>query len=123
MPESAALRHAIKDIAMSTRMKSRTVVFRHPFVLGGFERVAPAGSYLVETEEEEIEGTAAWRRMGTIMHIHSAGMTEYVKIDPADLDKAIARDAGAEEPTAALTARLDAERMKNNARLMRRKKY
>ena len=112
---------------MSTRMTARTVVFRHPFVLGGFERVEPAGSYLVETEEEEMDGAtvamSAWRRMATVMHIHHAGMTEYVKIDPSDLDKAIARDAGTAEPAASLTARLDAERMKNNARLMRRKKY
>lgn len=113
---------------MGTRMKSRTVVFRHPFVLGGFERVAPAGTYLVETEEEEIDGatvaTSAWRRMATVMHVTTqAGETEYVKIDCTDLDKALARDAGHEEPSAALTARLDAERMKNNARLIRRKKY
>jgi hypothetical protein len=112
---------------MSTRMTARTVVFRHAFVLGGFERVAPAGSYLVETEEEEIDGlameTSAWRRMGTVMHVIQDGMTEYVKIDASDLDKAIARDAGREEAPAALTARLDAERKKNNARLSRRKKY
>jgi len=121
------MRDRLKDIAMSTRMTARTVVFRHPFVLGGFERVEPAGSYLVETEEEEMDGAtvamSAWRRMATIMHIHSAGMTEYVKIDPSDLDKALARDADREEPSVALTARLDAERMKNNARLMRRKKF
>ncbi|MBV9540170.1 MAG: hypothetical protein JO167_02795 [Alphaproteobacteria bacterium] len=112
---------------MATRMISRTVVFRHPFVLGGFERVEPAGTYQVETEEEEIDGAtvavSAWRRMVTVMHIHHAGMTEYVKIDPADLDKALARDAGAQEAPSALTARLDAERTKNNARVARRKKF
>ena len=112
---------------MSTRMTARTVVFRHPFVLGGFERVEPAGAYLVETEEEEMDGAtvamSAWRRMATVIHIHSAGMTEYVKIDPADLDKAIARDAGPQEADASITARLDAERIKNNARLVRRKKF
>ncbi len=112
---------------MSTRMTSRTVVFRHAFVLGGFERVAPAGSYLVETEEEEIDGatmaTSAWRRMATVMHIVNGADTEYVKIDCADLDRALARDAGSEETPGVLTARLDAERKKNNARLTRRKKY
>jgi hypothetical protein len=112
---------------MSTRMTAKTVVFRHPFVLGGFERVAPAGADQVETEEEEIDGatvaTSAWRRMATVIHILSEGATEYVKIDCADLDKAIARDAGPAEAPASLTARLDAERTRNNARLTRRKKY
>jgi len=112
---------------MNTRMTGRTVVFRHPFVLGGFERVEPAGAYLVETEEEELDGatvaTSAWRRLATVIHITHAGTTEYVKIDPTDLDRALARDAGPAETAAALTARLDAERMKNNARLIRRKKY
>jgi hypothetical protein len=112
---------------MNTRMTQRTVVFRHAFVLGGFEHVAPAGSYLVETEEEEIEGLSmesiAWRRMATIIHLVQGTTTEYVKIDAADLDKAMARDADKEEAPLALTARLDAERKRNNARVMRRKKF
>jgi len=112
---------------MNTRMTQRTVVFRHAFVLGGFERIAPAGSYLVETEEEEIEGLSmdsmAWRRLATIIHLGQDGTMEYVKIDASDLDKALARDAAKPEPPLALTARLDAERKRANARLIRRKKF
>jgi len=111
---------------MSTRMTARTVLLRHPFILGGFERVEPAGSYLVETEEEEMDGgtvaVSAWRRISTVIHIHHPGMTECVTIDPAELDKALVRDAEPREPPAARTARLDADRVRNNARLMRRKK-
>jgi hypothetical protein len=110
---------------MSTRITARTVLFRHPFVLGGFERVEPAGSYLVETEEEEIDGAtvavSVWRRIGVVMHIRHGGMTECMTIDPDDLEKALVRDAEGEEPHAALMARLEADRMKKDARLQRHK--
>ncbi len=55
-------------------------------------------------------------------HTHD-GATEYVRIDPEDLRKALARDDVAEEPDSAAQARLDAGRRRNNARLARRKKY
>ena len=111
---------------MTTRLTSRTVLFCHPFILSGFERVEPAGSYHVQTEEEEIDGAtvavSAWRRINTVMHIHRTGVTECVTIDPLELEKALTRDAGPEEAPAVLTARLDADRARNNARLMRRRK-
>ena len=110
---------------MSTRMTSKTVVFRHPFVLGGFEHVAPAGSYLVETEEEEIGGLSlpvpVWRRTATVMHVQRNGELSFVKIDAADLAKALVRDAGRAEAADTLTARLDTKSRK--IRPIRRKKY
>jgi hypothetical protein len=108
---------------MTTRMISKTVVFRHPFVLGGFERVAPAGSYLVESEEEEVSGPppSVWRQTVTVMHMQHEGEVSFVKIDSAELDKALLRDAGPEEPAGALTARLNPLRRKT--RPIRRKKY
>lgn len=106
-------------------MIARTVVFSRPFVLPGFERVAPAGSYLVETEEEQLDSNtqSAWRRMATIMHIVHGGATEYVKIDPMDLDKALARDDVRAETQASAQARLDADRRGSNGRLARRRKF
>ena len=125
MPESAGARNILEDITMSTRMTSKTVVFRHPFVLGGFERVAPAGSYLVETEEEEIGGLSlpmpVWRRTATVMHVQRDGELSFVKIDAADLAKALVRDAGPAETAETLAARLDPQRRKT--RPIRRKKY
>jgi len=56
------------------------------------------------------------------MRIQHAGMMENVTIDPTDLEKALARDAGPAELPAALSARIDADRVRNNARLMRRRK-
>ncbi len=110
---------------MVTRMTARTVVFSRPFVLPGFERVAPAGSYLVETEEEQLDtiSQSAWRRLATIMHITYGGATEYVKIDPMDLDKALERDEVQQETQTTAQARLDADRRRGGARMARRKKF
>jgi len=110
---------------MSRRMTSKTVVFHHPFVLGGFERVAPAGSYLVETEEEAIGSLSqpipAWRRIATVMHMQRDGELTSLKIDAADLAKALVRDTGPVETAETLTARLNPQRRK--MRPIRRKKF
>jgi hypothetical protein len=50
---------------MTTRTSNKTVTFRRPFVLGGFDEVLPAGAYCVETDEELLEGMSfpAYRRI------------------------------------------------------------
>ena len=70
---------------MPTRMLIRVVTFRRPFVLDGFERVEPAGTYTVDTEEESLDEVSfpVWKRLATVMHITHDGATEYVRIDPA----------------------------------------
>ncbi len=78
-----------------TRRTSRTVTFKRPFILDGFERIQPAGTYLVETEEEEL-GTVsvpAYRHMSTMIELKRAGLTEYYPIDPGELDEALLRDS------------------------------
>jgi hypothetical protein len=89
-------------------MTRREVVFCHPFVLHGFNKIEPAGNYTVETEEESIDDVSfpVWRRLATIMHITGGGVTEYVRIDPEDLRKALLRDSGQAESPSALEARL-----------------
>jgi hypothetical protein len=121
MPECADTRSVHEDITMSTRMTSKKVVFRHPFVLGGFAYVAPAGSYLVETEEEQIGDLSAWRQTATVIHIERDDDLFFVKIDADDLAKAVVRDAGPAETIETLTARLDPQRRKT--RPIRRKKF
>lgn len=109
---------------MAVRMTSRDVVFRRPFVLHGFDRVEPAGTYKVETEEESIDDVSflVWKRMGTVIHIMRGGATEYVRIDPEDLRKALARDSGGEESADAVEARLlAAQRPRLTIRRSRRK--
>lgn len=109
---------------MPTRMQSRSVIFRRPFVLDSFDRVEPAGTYTVDTEEETIDDVsfAVWKRCATVMHIVRDGATEYVRIDPEDLLKALTRDEAQEDPFAAQT-RLDASRQRSANRLARHKKF
>lgn len=110
---------------MTTRMTSKTVMFRHPFVLPGFERIGLAGSYVIDTEEEEIEGVSvsAWRRIATLIRVPHAGTTEYVSIDNVDVDKALARDAESAECPAALQVRLDSANRKAKVRAMLGKSF
>jgi hypothetical protein len=80
---------------MRTRRHSRTITFQRPFILDGFDKMQPAGSYVVETEEEEL-GTIsvpAYRHMATTIILRSLGKTEYFRIDPGELDEAILRDS------------------------------
>jgi len=110
---------------MTTRMLSRTVTFRRPFVLNGFERVEPAGIYTVDTEEESVDDVSfvVWKRCATVMHITHDGATEYVRIDPEDLRKALVRDEAPEGQDGAAQTRLADGRRRNTAPLARRKKY
>ena len=79
---------------MTMRTTSRSVTFRHPFILGGFDTALAAGTYVVEVEEEAIESVSfpAYRRISTQMKVSALGGTEYRSIDPAELDEALLRD-------------------------------
>jgi hypothetical protein len=83
---------------MKTRTNRKTVTFGGAFVLGGFDRELPAGAYVVETDEELIEGLSfpAWRRVATLIHLPATpahpGRTETLSVDPAALDAARKRD-------------------------------
>ena len=86
---------------MSVRTSTKTVAFAHPFKLDGMERSHPAGSFLVQTDEELIDSVSfiAYRRVATVLHLTTAGRTELVTVDPSDLDAALAEDRGADIPT------------------------
>ena len=83
---------------MTTRTSKKTVTFRRPFVLGGFDEVLPAGAYSVETDEELLEGMSfpAYRRILTVIHLNARsghpGLTRTLTIDPNELDAALERD-------------------------------
>jgi hypothetical protein len=83
---------------MTIRTSKKTVTFRRPFVLGGFDEVLPAGAYSVETDEELLEGISfpAYRRILTVIHLHAEpgypGLTQTFTIDPNELDAALIRD-------------------------------
>ncbi len=58
---------------MDWRTSRRTVTFARPFLLRGIGGEQPAGTYLVETDEELIPGLSslAWRRVASLMFLPS----------------------------------------------------
>jgi len=85
---------------MALRTQRKSVVFNHPFLLEGIDRVLPPGSYEVVNDEELIEGLSfpVYRRVSTAMMIPAqfhASTLEMLTINPADLAAAQERDATA----------------------------
>jgi hypothetical protein len=83
---------------MTTRTTARTVVFRRPFKLSAVDDMQPAGSYMVEVEEERLDTSfPAYRRIATVMRLPgkpgSAELGRVVDIDPKELDAVLTRDA------------------------------
>lgn len=84
---------------MSTRTTSRKVTFTHPFMLSGIGDVQPAGTYIIETDEEIIGDVSfpAYRRTVTFMllppNTGSAILAQVATIDPLELEIALERDA------------------------------
>jgi hypothetical protein len=74
--------------------RSTIVTFGAPFTLPGLDRDYPAGSYRVETDEEELDVSfAAFRRVATTIMLASGATTEAWLVDPVDLEAALANDA------------------------------
>lgn len=96
---------------MTTRTRSRSVVFRHPFELKGVDRILPAGAYQVVTDEELIDGLSfpVYRRVSTTIQVPAesrpASSVEVVAIDPQDLKAAQERDTAQHRACAANTDR------------------
>jgi hypothetical protein len=90
---------------MLTRTNRASVTFYHPFELRGVDRLLPAGSYLVVTDEELIEGLSfpAYRRVATMIHVPAqakgGAAIEMINIDPRDLEAAQRRDAASADTT------------------------
>lgn len=81
---------------MNRRTTSRSVTFHRPFILTGFDALQPAGTYVVDVDEEEIDAVSflAFRRVSTQIQLSPRpGVTEYRSIDPVELDEALLRDA------------------------------
>jgi len=70
------------------------VTFCQPFLLRGLGVPERAGTYTVDTEEEQVDGLSvqAWKRVATTMQIARDGATEYMTIDPIELEEALRRD-------------------------------
>jgi len=85
---------------MNMRTISKTVTFRRPFVLTDFPDLLPAGVYVVDTEEEELDSMliGGWRRVSTTMRVRVDGAVEARSIDPVALHEALMRDGAQEKP-------------------------
>jgi hypothetical protein len=60
----------------------------------------PAGAFVVETNEELLEGISfpVWRRQSTVIRLHPhPGLGLTVTIDPAELDAALLKDSASVE--------------------------
>lgn len=79
------------------RTTVRAITFVRPFVLTGWPE-QPAGRYIVETDEELVEGVSfsAYLRVATYIRWESprgaSRMIESLKVDPMELEAAISRD-------------------------------
>lgn len=84
---------------MPNRTVSGPITFRRPFTLPGIDGPQSAGTYIVENDEELIEGLSfeAYRRVATMIHLPAGSgrlsFSQTVLIDPRDLDAARALDA------------------------------
>ena len=83
---------------MTIRTSKMTVTFNGPFALSGVDETLPAGAYIVETDEEPLEGISflAYRRISTRLHLGGKPgnrvLDRVVAIDPTQLDAALERD-------------------------------
>jgi hypothetical protein len=96
---TALAERRLRKAIMTIRSRRDTVTFKHPFRIRGIDRLLPAGSYDVITEEEMIEGLsfAAFRRVATMISIpaETGRATEMVSIGSVDLSDAQRIDASA----------------------------
>jgi hypothetical protein len=99
------------------RTTTKTVIFQRPFVLEGFPELLPAGTYTVDTEEEQLESllSIGWRRVSTTLRVRIDGSVEFRTIDPDALHEALMRD-GAQNAPGTPTAKFSAKTRLNRAR-------
>ena len=84
---------------MTIRSRREAVTFKHPFRIRGVDRLLPAGTYEVISDEESIEGLsfAAFRLIATMILVPgaSASVLEMISIGSVDLADAQRIDASA----------------------------
>jgi hypothetical protein len=86
---------------MTLRTTQKFVTFNRPFWLDEVAERQPAGTYVVQTDEEQIEGLSflAYRRLATTISLPlngaPKGSVQIISVDPADLEAALRRDGEA----------------------------
>lgn len=83
---------------MTQRITTTVASFARAFLLEGHAQELPPGDYVVETDEELIEGRmiSAYRRVSTTLYVERLpgrpGQQEAWSVDPAILEAALMRD-------------------------------
>ena len=83
---------------MTMRTSSRTVTFVRPFTLSGIDGPQPPGTYTVETDEEQLDGSSplVYQRVATMIRLPgrpgSSELVQVVTVDPDELAAALLRD-------------------------------
>ncbi len=76
------------------RTTRQTLTFAHPFSLAAVDEVQPAGTYIVEVDEELIEGLSflVYQRIATTIYLplpHGrAGAIQAIRVSPGELPSA-----------------------------------
>lgn len=77
------------------------IFFKRPFILDGFSRVAAAGAYTLDIQEESVDASPAsgqeWWHIATSIRIKLGGAIEHIVVDPSALASALERDGA--QPT------------------------
>ncbi len=86
---------------MSLRTTLKTVKFNNTFRLNDVGSTFPAGTFLVEIDEEAVPEISflAYRRIRTMITVPTPNGWQVFTIDPQDLEAALTRDATATEET------------------------
>ena len=96
--QKATENRAESDDQMTLRITRTLVTFARPFWLEEMGELQSAGTYAVQTDEEQIEGLSfiAYRRVATTITLPlkaaPTGSFQIVTIDPAALEAALRRD-------------------------------
>jgi len=88
---------------MTARTTSKILTFRRPFKLSGVDDMQPAGNYVVETDEEQLDTSVlAYRRLATLIRLPgtpgTAEVGRVIDINPQELEAVLENDAT--DPTA-----------------------
>jgi hypothetical protein len=86
-------------VRVTIRSRRETVTFKHAFRIRGVDRLLPAGTYEIVTDEESIDGLSfvVFRRIATMIVVPGAtpSMREMISIGSVDLADAQRIDASA----------------------------
>jgi len=97
---------------MNIRTTRSTVSFSRPFLLAGIDDAQPAGTYVVETDEELLQATSvsAYHRISTLMRLPprpgSNELARVIDLDPLELSTLLASDAAPEKTPAVFPSRV-----------------